>query len=74
MLSNELRRAVNAAVDALPEEMRTAVHLVYFEGMSYRDAAKVMGKNSKQIDNLLCRAKKELAVRLGNEGRALLGQ
>ncbi len=74
VLENELKRTVNLAVDALPEDMRAAVHLVCFDGMSYRDAAKVMGKNSKQIDNLLCRAKKELAARLGSEGMALLDQ
>ncbi len=74
VLKEERKRAVNAAVDALPDDMRAAVHLVYFEEMSYSDAAKVMGKNRKQIDNLLFRAKKELASSLREEGRALLGQ
>ncbi|MBX3425775.1 MAG: RNA polymerase sigma factor [Pirellulales bacterium] len=33
---------VRGAVDALPEPLRRAVNLVYFRGMKYGDAAKVM--------------------------------
>ena len=35
------------------------------------EAAKVMGKNRKQVDNLLYRAKKELCVLLREEGEPL---
>ena len=72
LLSDERKRTVGAAVDKLPEDMRTAVHLVFFEEMSYAEAASVMKKNRKQIDNLLYRAKKELYAILGDEGRQLL--
>ncbi|MBO4848031.1 MAG: RNA polymerase sigma factor [Clostridia bacterium] len=67
VLEDESRRELNAALGRLPGEMRVAVHLVYFEEMSYDEAAKVMGKNRKQIDNLLYRAKKELRDLLGEE-------
>lgn len=73
MLAGERRRAIHEAISKLPEDMRAAVHLVYLEEMTYAEAAAVMHKNRKQIDNLLCRAKKELAAALGEEGRALLG-
>jgi RNA polymerase sigma-70 factor (ECF subfamily) len=33
---------VRDEVDALPEPLRNAVNLVYFRGMKYRDAAKIM--------------------------------
>ena len=33
---------VRGEVEALPEPLRNAVNLVYFKGMKYRDAAKVM--------------------------------
>jgi RNA polymerase sigma-70 factor (ECF subfamily) len=33
---------VREEVDALPEPLKNAVNLVYFRGMKYRDAAKVM--------------------------------
>ena len=53
------------------EDMRAAVHLVFFEEMTYEEAAKVMKKNRKQIDNLLFRAKKELRAILGEDGGLL---
>ncbi len=72
VLSDELKRTVNAALGKLPEEMHTAVHLVYFEELTYEEAAKVMKKNRKQVDNLLYRAKKELRDILGKDGEELL--
>ena len=71
VLADERRREVNAALERLPEQLRTAVHLIYFEEMSYDEAARVMKKNRKQIDNLLYRAKKELRAILGEGGEAL---
>ncbi len=67
VLKDKRRKAVNDAVSALPEKMREAVFLVYFEDMTYDEAAKVLGKSKKQIDNLLYRAKKELRVILEEE-------
>ena len=58
----------SAALAQLPRDMAAAVRLVYFEEMTYAEAAKVMGKKSKQVDNLLQRAKKELHRILGEEG------
>ena len=72
VLSDQRRRAVNAAVARLPRDMGVAVHLVYFEEMTYQEAARVMKKNRKQVDNLLYRAKKELRAILGEDGEQLL--
>ena len=72
VLADERKRAVNAALERLPEEMRLAVHLVYFEDMTYEETARVMKKNRKQVDNLLYRAKKELRTLLGEDGEDLL--
>ena len=68
VLRDEKRREVDAAVAKLPHDMRVAVHLIYFEDMTYKEAAKVMKKSAKQIDNLLYRAKKELRAILGEDG------
>jgi len=68
VLRDEKRREVGAAVAKLPHDMRVAVHLIYFEDMTYKEAAKVMKKSAKQIDNLLYRAKKELRAILGEDG------
>ena len=67
-LADEKKRALNAAIAKLPIDMQIAVHLVYFENMTYDEAAKVMKKNRKQIDNLLYRAKNELRAILSEDG------
>ncbi len=72
VLDDERKRIVNAALIKLPDDMCVATHLVYFEDMTYDEAARVMKKNRKQIDNLLYRAKKELRTILGEEGELLL--
>lgn len=72
VLADDHKRQVNAAIAKLPEDMRVVVQLIYFEEMTYEEAAKVMKKNRKQIDNLLYRAKKELRIILGEEGEFLL--
>lgn len=72
ILADERKRIINSAMSKLPDDMRAAVYLVYFEEMTYKETAKVMKKNIKQIDNLLYRAKKELRNILGEEGELLL--
>ena len=67
MVKREDLHALNNALKSLPEEMQAAIHLVYFEELSYEDTAKVMGKSKKQIDNLLYRAKAILRDTLGKE-------
>lgn len=69
VLANERKRAVHAALSTLPEDMRVAVHLFYLEDMTYAQIAKIMRKSQKQVDNLLYRAKKELRVSLGKDGK-----
>ncbi len=71
VLAEERKRRVNAAIAKLPEDMRVVIHLIYFEEMTYDEAAVVMKKNRKQVDNLLYRAKKELRLFLGEDGEQL---
>ena len=72
ILADERKRVVNNALNSLPDDMRVVIHLIYFEDLSYDEAAKVMKKNHKQVDNLLYRAKKELRIILGKDGELLL--
>ena len=67
ILREDEKRRLNRAVEALPEEMRTAVHLVYFESLTYTETAKVMKKSKKQVDNLLYRAKAILKKELSGK-------
>ena len=72
VLADERKQLLYAAMARLPEDMRVAVHLIYFAEMTYEEAAKVMRKSRKQVDNLLYRAKKELRIILGKDGVRLL--
>ncbi len=72
LLADERKRVLSAALAQLPEQMRSAVHLVYFAGLSYEETARVMKKSRKQVDNLLYRAKGMLRTILGKEGELLL--
>ena len=72
ILADERKRIVNNALNSLPDDMRVVIHLIYFEDLSYDEAAKIMKKNRKQVDNLLYRAKKELRIILGKDGELLL--
>ena len=72
MLADDEKRRIRRAVASLPGDMAAAVHLVYFEEMTYEEAARVLKKNRKQVDNLLYRAKKELRIILGKDGELLI--
>lgn len=67
-IKGERSRALNEAISGLSEDMKIAVHLVYFEGLSYEETGKVMKKSRKQIDNLLYRAKGKLKIALSEKG------
>lgn len=60
VIKNEEKRKLYIAMDKLPDDYRIALHLVYFEGLSYIEAAEVMKKDKKQIENLIYRGKKSL--------------
>ncbi len=72
VLRNEESRRLHEAIAQLPEPQQIAVHLVYFEEYSYEDAARIMKKTRKQIDNLLYRAKQALRSLLGERGEHAL--
>ena len=72
LLSDRRKQAVNNAIAQLSQDMQAVVHLIYFEDLSYEEAAKILKKNKKQVDNLLYRAKKELRILLGEDGEQLL--
>ena len=71
-IRSERHRLLHEAMDQLPEDMRTAVHLIYLEDLSYEEAARVMKTSRKQVDNLLYRAKKELRIILAKDGERML--
>ena len=72
VVADERKRKLSQAISQLPQDMRTVLHLIYFEDMSYEDAARVLRKSRKQVDNLLYRAKGQLRIILSEDGEQLL--
>lgn len=68
ILRDEKSRMVNDALKGLKEDYQVALHLTYFEEMSYKEAASVMNKSVKQIENLVTRGKAALKKSLEKEG------
>ena len=65
--SEEKKQLLHLCLRELKDDYREALYLVYFEQLSYEQAAKVMRKSKKQIDNLVQRAKAALKTRLEHE-------
>ena len=72
VLEDQRKQALNRAVAQLGEELRLVIHLVYFEGLTPDEAAKVLKKSRKQVYNLLYRGKNALRTILGEEGELLV--
>jgi len=68
---NEAVAAVRAALDALPEDYRQAVSLVYLQGLAVKDAAAMMNRTERAIHNLCHKAKAYLRELLGTQSRFL---
>jgi len=69
LLSNEIAQTVNATIEQLPEELRTAIQLREIEGMSYEDIARVMDCPIGTVRSRIFRAREAIAEQL----RPLLG-
>ena len=67
-IKNEHKKLLHKALSTLKAEYRQVLWLVYFEGFSNDQAAQVMGKSKRQIENLIYRAKQSLESALGKEG------
>lgn len=57
---------IEQALQELPERRREALVLVRFHGLSYREAATVMGVSTQTLANHVCTALKELRVSLAS--------
>ena len=63
--SDEKRRLYEA-IERLPKEKKSAVWLFYFEGQSYAEIARIMGKKPRQIETLLVSARELLKQYMEN--------
>jgi RNA polymerase sigma-70 factor (ECF subfamily) len=64
LLSREIGDTVNAAMLALPEELRTAIQLREIEGMSYEDIAQIMNCPIGTVRSRIFRAREAIAGQL----------
>jgi RNA polymerase sigma-70 factor, ECF subfamily len=64
LLTREIGATVNAAIDALPEELRSAIQLRELEGMSYEEIAKLMDCPIGTVRSRIFRAREAIAERL----------
>lgn len=60
LLQSEREQHLYEAMAKLKMEYREALYLVNLEGMSYREAGKILGKSEQQVTNLVHRGKKSL--------------
>ena len=64
LASREIAEAVNAVIEELPEELRTAIVLREIEGMSYEDIAQSMDCPIGTVRSRIFRAREAIATRL----------
>ena len=64
LLTKEIGNTVNAAIEALPEELRNAIQLRELEGMSYEEIAKLMDCPIGTVRSRIFRAREAIAERL----------
>lgn len=60
LLSEEIRQRVFNAIDALPEDLKTAITLRELEGMSYEEIAQVMGCPIGTVRSRIFRARESI--------------
>ena len=64
LLTKEIGVTVNTAIEALPEELRSAIQLRELEGMSYEEIAKLMDCPIGTVRSRIFRAREAIADRL----------
>jgi RNA polymerase sigma-70 factor (ECF subfamily) len=64
LLSKEIAVTVNAAIESLPEELRSAIQLRELEGMSYEEIAELMDCPIGTVRSRIFRAREAIAERL----------
>ncbi|MBP9904274.1 MAG: RNA polymerase sigma factor RpoE [Rhodoferax sp.] len=64
LAAKEIGRAVNAALDALPDDLRQAITLREMDGLSYEDIAEVMNCPIGTVRSRIFRAREAISARI----------
>ena len=67
-LREEQKISLHRAMETLNSDYRQVLYLTFFEELSNSEAAAIMRKSNRQIENLLYRAKLALRSKLEKEG------
>ncbi len=68
IIKNERSAALQRCLKRIAPQYREALWLVYMTGLSYKDAAEVLGCGAKKVENLLNNGKARLRLELEKEG------
>ena len=68
VMKAEKSRILHQCLAGMEKNVREALWLIYFEDMSYAQAAKIMHVSNKKIDNLLMKGKRLLRAELEKRG------
>lgn len=68
LLHSDLQRQLYKCLQQLPRQYADVLQLAYLEGFSVQQICKIVGKNTKQVYNLLARAKSALKQLMLKEG------
>ena len=64
LAAQEIAQAVNAAMEALPEDLRQAVTLREIEGLSYEEISNAMGCPIGTVRSRIFRAREAISARV----------
>jgi RNA polymerase sigma-70 factor (ECF subfamily) len=67
LMLDEQRRAVRAAIAALPDRQRLAITLCHYEEFSQADAADIVGVSVEALESLLARGRRSLREALADQ-------
>ena len=68
LLERERDDLLRKCLERIAPQYRETLWLIFFLGLSYEEASKVLGCGKKRIDNLLSNGKKSLKAELEKEG------
>ena len=68
MQETQEQQAIEKAIQALPERQKAALNLCFYEGLSNKEAAEILGVGLKALESLLMRAKSGLHDELTRQG------
>lgn len=68
IFKEEDSQSVRKVINQLKPDYQVAIYLTSFEGLKYKEVAKIMNKNMNQIKVLVNRAKKKMKILLEKEG------